>query len=184
MYLVVFEKLTKMLSRNLDFAPKPEEIPDVTMVMTEDIFESNYTDNDTDRVGLAIDKAGRAFTRYPTFHHIKQFIQKKADYDGELRRIPMSEAEKEKLKQHRIKVKNEAMAIIKNNLKNKSPIEIDDEERKARIEKFYKDNPQEKKDDKYSTMPDHIAKAQLQDQKEGKKIIRSPEEIIASDGIK
>lgn len=63
---VLHTELHKMLCRNLDFAPQPEDLPATHAVMLEDSKRRGLTDDDADRVQRAFWRMGPTIQRFPT----------------------------------------------------------------------------------------------------------------------
>ena len=62
----VQQQLFKMVARNLDFSPTPEDLPAVIQVMVEDLERRGLTDADAYRVERAFSILGPHLQKWPT----------------------------------------------------------------------------------------------------------------------
>ena len=113
LYQMAGKELTRMLARNLDYAPSADELPIVAEVLADDLFAWGFTDDDTDRIAHAINMAGRQSSRFPTCHNIKECIPKRIEWEPEPPLIEQSEETKAAEREKKIKTKNRAMKEIK-----------------------------------------------------------------------
>ena len=149
LYKVLAQEMTKMLARNLRYAPAADELPIVVSVMEEDLRALGYKDDDIERIVYAINQVGRATDDWPTVNTIKKNILTRDQFDfrtkpyKSLEQKPPTDKERARLAK--------VIADIKEDIKK----------RKETSEKKYKEN--EKKvnerikkylETPYGTMPE------------------------------
>ena len=66
LYDTVQQQLFKMVARNLDFSPTPEDLPSVIQVMIEDLETRGLSDCDSYRVDQAFNVLGPHLQKWPT----------------------------------------------------------------------------------------------------------------------
>ena len=81
LYKVLAQEMTKMLARNLRYAPAADELPIVVSVMEEDLRALGYKDDDIERIVYAINQVGRATDDWPTVNTIKKNILTRDQFD-------------------------------------------------------------------------------------------------------
>ena len=81
LYKVLAQEMTKMLARNLRYAPAADELPIVVSVMEEDLRALGYKDDDIERIVYAINQVGRATDDWPTVNTIKKNILTREQFD-------------------------------------------------------------------------------------------------------
>lgn len=144
LFQVVSMCLIEMQARRLDFTPSSENMPVTAEVMTKDLFREGYTDDDCERIKYAIDAAGRAYPRFPTVFHVKQFIKTRSQIAFEKeepkKQIQISDEARIAEHQKRISVKNKAMEKIRCILSRKTHLEKEikeDNERRIKLNKDF-----------------------------------------------
>ena len=81
LYQMLAQEMTKMLARNLRYAPAADELPIVVSVMEEDLRALGYKDDDIERIVYAINQVGRATDDWPTVNTIKKNILTRDQFD-------------------------------------------------------------------------------------------------------
>ena len=81
LYKVLAQEMTKLLARNLRYAPAADELPIVVSVMEEDLRALGYKDDDIERIVYAINQVGRATDDWPTVNTIKKNILTRDQFD-------------------------------------------------------------------------------------------------------
>ena len=153
LYQMLAQEMTKMLARNLRYAPAADELPIVVSVMEEDLRALGYKDDDIERIVYAINQVGRAIDDWPTVNTIKKNILTRDQFD--FRTKPYKSLEqKPPTKEQRARQKAQIAKVI-------ADIKLDVKKRKETSEKKY--NEKEKRvnerikkylETPYGTMPE------------------------------
>jgi len=80
LYQMLAQEMTKMLARNLRYAPAADELPIVVSVMEEDLRALGYKDDDIERILYAINQVGRAIDDWPTVNTIRKNIPLQSEF--------------------------------------------------------------------------------------------------------
>ena len=80
LYQMLAQEMTKMLARNLRYAPAADELPIVVSVMEEDLRALGYKDDDIERIVYAINQVGRATDDWPTVNTIRKNIPLQSEF--------------------------------------------------------------------------------------------------------
>ena len=80
LYQMLAQEMTKMLARNLRYAPAADELPIVVSVMEEDLRALGYKDDDIERIVYAINQVGRAIDDWPTVNTIRKNIPQQSEF--------------------------------------------------------------------------------------------------------
>ena len=128
LYKVLAQEMTKMLARNLRYAPAADELPIVVSVMEEDLRALGYKDDDIERIVYAINQVGRATDDWPTVNTIKKNILTRDQFDFRTKPYKSLEQKPPTDKERAILAK--VIADIKEDIKK----------RKETSEKKYKEN--------------------------------------------
>ena len=80
LYQALAQEMTKMLARNLRYAPAADELPIVVSVLTEDFMALGYRDEDIPRIVYAINQVGRAIDDWPTVNTIRKNIPQQSEF--------------------------------------------------------------------------------------------------------
>jgi len=80
LYQALAQEMTKMLARNLRYAPAADELPIVVSVMTDDLMALGYKDDDIPRIVYAINQVGRAIDDWPTVNTIRKNIPLQSEF--------------------------------------------------------------------------------------------------------
>ena len=80
LYQMLAQEMTKMLARNLRYAPAADELPIVVSVMEEDLRALGYKDDDIERIVYAINQVGRAIDDWPTVNTIRKNIPLQSEF--------------------------------------------------------------------------------------------------------
>ena len=135
LYKVLAQEMTKMLARNLRYAPAADELPIVVSVMEEDLRALGYKDDDIPRLVDAINKLGRGTDNWPTIHQIRQNVLTKEQYRFQnepykmIEQKPPTEEERAKIKKVMDKIKNDI-------LKKEKKTDSKEKEKKRRKDEF------------------------------------------------
>ena len=98
LYQAVIKQLTRMLARALDNAPAADELPMYAQVMTDDLMNCGYGDDNAAYVGGAIDQYGRTAERWPRTRDIQDVlhgIAYRRELEEENNRILLTYAKRE-----------------------------------------------------------------------------------------
>lgn len=115
LYETVAKGLVVMLARNMEYAPAADEIPIVAKILTQDLVNMGYADCDSDRIGHALNLAGRNFDKWPSTFQIKSSIPARRDWEWkpDVKRLPESEERRKKEKDRRFEVAKPYMQKMK-----------------------------------------------------------------------
>ena len=128
LYQMLAQEMTKMLARNLRYAPAADELPIVVSVMEEDLRALGYKDDDIERIVYAINPVGRATDDWPTVNTIRKNILTRDQFSFRTQPYKMIER-KPPTKEEKARVAK----II-------ADIKLDVKKRKETSEKKYKEN--------------------------------------------
>ena len=149
LYQALAQEMTKMLARNLRYAPAADELPIVVSVMTDDLMALGYKDDDIPRIVYAINQVGRAIDDWPTVNTIRKNIPLQSEFL--FRTQPYKSLEqKPPTKEEKARVAKIIADMRKDILKKKETSEKKYNEKEKRVNeriKKYLETP-------YGTMPE------------------------------
>ena len=178
LYKVLAQEMTKMLARNLRYAPAADELPIVVSVMEEDLLALGYKDDDIERIVYAINQVGRATDDWPTVNTIRKNILTRDQFSFRTQPYKMIE-QKPPTEEERAKIKK-VMDKIKNDiLKKEKKTDSKEKEKKRRKDEFMAKHLASP----YGTMPQTIEEI-IEAQKEQAKNDETPPENVKEYVIK
>lgn len=104
---VVEQELFRCLARQLDRAPRPEDLPFTIQVMVEDLRTHGLRDEDAPRVADAFRRLGPTLSRWPTAPAVIAALPKHADA---AKRLTHQESAEDVERRRRIAEKARALA--------------------------------------------------------------------------